>query len=179
MRFENGELIINSFYMDYQKNQKRILADEVYQWMKKRSEVWVLVGDLGYKMWDEVRADFPERFINCGASEQAMIGLAVGLAISGKIPIVYSITPFLLYRPFETIRNYINNEKIPVKLVGSGRGFDYKSEGFSHWAPEDRKILKIFKNIHAVWPKTYKEIPEIVAKMINDKKPWYVNLKKK
>lgn len=165
--------------MDYSKNQKRIFADEVYKWMKKNPHIWVLVGDLGYKMWDEVRHDFPGRFINAGASEQAMIGLAVGLVLSGKIPIVYSITPFLLYRPFETIRNYINEEKIPVKLVGSGRDRDYETEGFSHWAEEDKKVMKIFKNIHSVWLKSYKEIPKIVTEMISDKRPWYVNLKKK
>ena len=146
--------------------------------MKKNNKIWVLTNDLGYKMWDKIRADFPERFLNVGAAEQSMMGIAVGMALEGKIPIVYSITTFLLYRPFETIRNYINYEKIPVKLVGSGRNKDYIIDGISHWAEEDKKIMKILNNIVSVWPKTEKEIPKLVSDMIKSNKPWYVNLKR-
>jgi transketolase C-terminal domain/subunit len=54
-----------------------------------------------------------------------MIGAATGMAMEGKIPVVYSITPFLLYRPFVFLRNYLHHENIPVKLVGGGRNKDY------------------------------------------------------
>ena len=83
-------------------------AYELYQQMKKNKNIWLVTGDLGYKMFDSIKDDFPDRFLNAGSSEQAMMGIAVGLALKGKIPFVYSITPFLLYRSFETIRNYIN-----------------------------------------------------------------------
>lgn len=153
-------------------------AYAIYKKMAKNKKIWVIVNDLGYKMWDKVRADFPYRFINVGAAEQSMIGIAVGLALSGKIPIVYSITTFLLYRPFEAVRNYINYEKIPVKLIGGGRDKDYLHDGFSHWAEEDKEILSIFKNIEAVWPKNNEIIPKVVDEMIKKNKPWYVNLKR-
>ena len=136
------------------------------------------MGDLGYKMWDKVRKDFPDRFINVGAAEQTLIGVGVGLALSGKIPIVYSITTFLLYRPFETIRNYINHEKIPVKLIGSGRNKDYIHDGISHWAEEDKEVMDIFSNINAFWPDDPNKIPQLVSKMITSNKPWYINLKR-
>ncbi len=160
------------------QSQRGFFAYEVHEWMKKDKNIWVITGDLGYKMWDKIRDDFPDRFVNAGASEQAMLGLSVGLALEGKIPIVYSITAFLLYRPFETIRNYLDYEKIPVKLVGSGRGRDYENEGFSHWADEDKHIMKIFKNVKSAWPETKEEIPTLVAKMLKSNKPWYINLKR-
>jgi transketolase len=100
------------------------------------------------------------------------------MALNGKIPFVYSITTFLLYRPFETIRNYINHEKIPVKLIGGGRDRDYSHDGFSHWAEEDKKVLKIFNNIKALWPENKEKIPGIVDKMVKDNNPWYLNLKR-
>jgi transketolase len=153
-------------------------AYELYKQMAKNEQIWLVVGDLGYKAFDYIRRDFPERFINCGASEQAMTGIAAGLALEGKIPFVYSITTFLLYRPFETIRNYINHEKIPVKLIGGGRDRDYVHDGFSHWAEEDRKVLAIFENIEAKWPENKEKIPGIVEKMIKDNQPWYLNLKR-
>jgi transketolase len=107
-----------------------------------------------------------------------MVGIGVGLALEGKIPFVYSITPFLLYRPFETIRNYVNREKVPVKLVGSGRNRDYSHDGFSHWAEEDKEIMKIFGNIRSRWPETKEEIPGLVQEMINNPVPYYINLRK-
>lgn len=157
---------------------RAIFAQEIHEQMAKNKKIFVLVNDLGYKMWDNVRKDYPERFMNAGAAEQSLMGIAVGLAISGKIPIVYSITTFLLYRPFETIRNYINHERIPVKLIGSGRNKDYINDGFSHWAEEDRKVMRIFGNITSKWPKTLEEIPKLVSKMIKSKDPWYINLRK-
>jgi transketolase len=153
-------------------------AYELHKQMAKDERIWLLVGDLGYKAFDYIKRDFPERFINCGASEQAMIGIAAGMALHGKIPFVYSITTFLLYRPFETIRNYVNREKIPIKLIGGGRDKDYIHDGFSHWAEEDRKIMKIFSNIQALWPGNKEEISEIVDRMIKDNSPWYLNLKR-
>ena len=116
------------------------------------------------------------RFVNFLSSEQLMLGAACGMALEGKVPVVYSITPFLLYRPFEWIRNYLNNEKIPVKLVGGGRDKDYGYLGFSHWAEEDVKILSEFDNIKLYKPST----PEIkiFKRMLYNNKPSYLNLKR-
>ncbi len=153
-------------------------AFELYQRMKKNKDIWLVVGDLGYGMFDFIRDEMPDRYINTGAAEQSMVGIGVGLALEGKIPLVYSIIPFLLYRPFETTRNYLNHEGIPVKLIGGGRDKDYGPNGFSHWAEEDRQVMKIFDNIESRWPKTKEEIPGLIKKMIENQKPAYLNLKR-
>src|SRR3989338_2953486 len=141
------------------KKQQAILmrayfADCIHKKMKKNKNIYVVV------------KDFPDRFINVGAAEQTLIGVGIGLALSNKIPIVYSITTFLLYRPFETIRNYIHYDKIPVRLVGSGRNKDYIHDGISHWAEEDKKIMAILKNINSCWPEDIRDIPKLVDKMV-------------
>jgi transketolase len=164
--------------IDFSQNLRRRFADEVYKAMKTNDKIIVVAGDLGYKMWDQIRQDFPKRFYNVGAAEQSLIGIGVGLALEGKIPIVFSITSFLLYRPFETIRNYINHEKIPVILVGAGRDKDYNHDGFSHWSEEDREVMKIFNNINSVWPESADEVSQITPKIINSHQPWYINLKR-
>jgi transketolase len=153
-------------------------AFELYQQMKKNKNIWLITGDLGYKMFDFIRDEISDRFVNAGAAEQSMIGIGVGLALEGKIPFIYSITPFLLYRPFETIRNYLNKEKIPVKLVGGGRNKDYNEDGFSHWSEEDKQVMKIFPNIKSHWPETKEEIPDLMESIINNIKPTYLNLKR-
>ncbi len=160
------------------KSMRGWFAYELYRQMAKNPRIWLIVGDLGYGVFDRIRQDISRRFINCGAAEQSMMGIAVGLALEGKIPIVYSMSSFLLYRPFETIRNYINYERIPVKLIGSGRNKDYLDHALCHWAEEDKKVMGIFTNIEAKWPETLEEIPSMVRKMVESNKPWYVNLKR-
>ena len=157
---------------------RRYFADILHQQMARNKNIWVITADLGYKMWDKIRDDYPDRFLNAGASEQAMMGIAVGLALEGRIPVVYSITSFLLYRSFETLRNYVNHERIPVKLIGSGRGQDYMLDGFSHWAEEDREVLKVLNNIESRWPVKNEELPSLIDEMISRPVPFYLNLRK-
>lgn len=157
---------------------RRTFADEVYKLMKKDDDIFVLTGDLGYGVWDMVKSEFPERYINTGAAEQSMMDIAVGLALSGKTPIVYSITPFLLWRPAETIRTYINHERIKVILVGSGRGEDYKHDGYSHNASDDMDLMKCFPNIDSRHPDSKQEVLKIVKSIKKIDKPMYINLRK-
>jgi transketolase len=142
--------------------------------MNKNEKIFLLTGDLGFGLFDDIRKDFPNRFINVGSCEQLMIGLAVGLSYEGWIPLCYSITPFLLYRPFEFIRNYLNHELANVKLVGGGRNKDYKNLGFSHWAEDDVKIISSLDNIKIYKPE--KMSLEIFNEFIYNNKPSYINL---
>lgn len=153
-------------------------AYELYQHMQKNKDIWLIVGDLGYKVFDEHRKSFPDRFLNTGAAEQAMMNIAVGLAMSGKIPVVYSITSFLLYRPFEVIRTYINHENIPVKMIGSGRDDDYKHDGFSHFAGDDKQFMQHFTRIITWHPIGKEDIPGAVKAMLGNNKPVYLNLRR-
>lgn len=152
-------------------------ATELYKQMKVNENIWLLTGGVGYGILDAIQKDFPDRFIDCEASEQAMVDIAVGLAMSGKIPFVYAITPHL-YRAFESMRNYLDHEKIPVKLVGVGRNKDYGALGFSHYAEEDEAVFGIFSNIVSLWPETKEEIPDIVQGMVKENVPFYLNLRR-
>jgi transketolase len=125
---------------------------------------------------DRIRDDYPDRFLNVGSCEQLMIGAAVGLSYSGYTPICYSITPFLLYRPFEMIRNYVDHENLNIKLVGSGRDKDYDHDGFTHHAEDDLIVLKSLENIRMYKPGNL--TPEVFGTFINSQYPSYLNLKR-
>lgn len=148
------------------------------EWMRIDPRIYVLTGDLGYGMFDAIRAEFPDRFCNVGAAEQLLIGAGVGLALDGKIPVCYSITPFLLYRPAEWLRNYLDHERIPVKLLGGGRGGDYEHDGYTHWAGDDRDILNTMPNIIPFWPESERELREVTEQWLYNGKPSYLNLKR-
>ena len=158
--------------------QRRVFADNLHRKMENNKNIFLIVADLGYKVFDKNFINFPDRCINVGASEQAMVGIAVGLALNDKIPFVYSITNFLLYRPFETLRNYLQYEKIPVKLVGVGRDQDYKDGGVSHWSTDAKRVLNVLDNIKQFWPENAAEIPLMIKEIINNGTSSFISLKR-
>ena len=143
----------------------------------KKGNIVLLTADMGYGLWDDVRKEFPDRFFNFGSSEQLMVGAAAGMAMEDKIPVCYSITPFLLYRPFEFIRNLMNHEGIPIKLVGGGRDKDYGYLGFTHWAEDDINIMLALKEIKLFKPEP-SELNDVFNEFIYNKEPAYLNLSK-
>jgi transketolase len=158
---------------------RRTFADLLHTEMSHNPSIWLLTADLGYKMWDSCFLDFPDRCINVGASEQSMIGIATGLAWSGKIPFCYSITTFLLYRPFEFIRNYLAIGQAPVKIVASGRGRDYKDDGITHWSDDAEGIMSNFKqSIVQYWPEKDEALPQVLRETLINKKPTFISLRK-
>ncbi len=157
---------------------RKQFADDLYIRMAKDHRIVFITADLGYGIFDKVREAFPDRFVNTGAAEQAAMGMAVGMSLQGMIPVVYSITPFLLFRAAEVLRNYIDQEQVNVKLIGSGREDDYSHDGFSHYCGDDHKILGVFENILSSWPVNEVEMLHHVEAMFETDKPYYLNLKR-
>lgn len=153
---------------------RKEFASMLHSEMSQNENIILLTGDLGYGMWDKIKIDYPDRFYNTLSAEQLMMGAAIGMAMEGKIPVVYSITPFAIYRPFELIRNYLNHENIPVKIVGGGRDKEYGYLGFSHWAEEDIAVLSNFKNLALFKPKEFSD--KIFSDFLYNQKPSYLNL---
>ena len=77
---------------------------------------------------------------------------------------------------FEIIRNYLERDQVPVKLIGAGRGKDYDWLGWSHWAVDDRDHTSGFKNIIKLWPAGPEEMKAVFKEVIYGIKPYYVNL---
>ena len=141
---------------------------------KKDDKIVLLVGDIGYGIFDDFRKDNPDRFINLGICEQSLIGFASGLALEGFKPWVYTITPFLIERPFEQIKLDIDQQKANVKLVGFA---DYPSLGPSHSELNAPKLMKLFKNIKSFFPKDSIETEKVTNKCYKNKGPTFISLK--
>lgn len=153
----------------------------IYFEMIKNPDIVLITADLGYGLFDRHREDFPDRFYNVGASEQLAVGAAVGLALSGRMPFVYSITSFLLFRAFEWHRNYVNHERIPVRLVGSGLDKDYAHDGITHQPSQNELSILfkgMFKNIDMYVPEDKTEVPSMVEKMTMRNQPSFICLRR-
>lgn len=161
---------------------KKLFFDLITEEMRKNPDIYLILCGLGWPRVDALLEEFPGRAINSEASEQASLDIAVGLSYAGKIPVVYSITPFLLYRGFETIRTYINHERLNVKLIGVGRNDDYsKHDGYSHDASDDWKLFHgmhpILDKMEAAWCQA-EDLPSALSQALLSENPCYINLKR-
>ena len=141
---------------------------------KKDKKIILLVGDIGYRIFDDFRKEHPKRFINLGICEQSLIGFASGLALEGLKPWVYTITPFLIERPFEQIKLDVDQQKANVKLVGFA---DYPSLGPSHSELNAKKLMKLFKNVKSFFPKNSMETEKAIYKCYKKIGPTFISLK--
>ncbi len=118
----------------------------------KDPRVCLIVGDLGYSVIEEFANKHPDQFVNAGVAEQNMIGLAVGMALSGKVVFTYSIGNFGTLRCLEQIRNDVCYHRANVKVVTVGGGLAYGNLGVTHHASEDVAIMRALPNMTVVAP---------------------------
>jgi transketolase len=114
--------------------------------------VCLVVGDLGYSVIEEFAEKHPRQFVNAGVAEQNMIGLAAGMAMTGKVVFTYSIGNFGTLRCLEQIRNDVCYHSANVKVVAVGGGLAYGNLGVTHHASEDVAILRALPNMVVVAP---------------------------
>jgi len=137
-------------------------------------KIVLLVGDIGYGIFDEFRKNHKKRFFNMGICEQSIIGVAAGMALEGLKPWVYTITPFLIERPFEQIKLDIDQQKVNVSLVGFA---DYPNLGPTHSELNAKKLMSLFKNIKSYFPKDGNQTEKAVFKSYKNKGPNFISLK--
>lgn len=139
--------------------------------MKADPRSILLWGDVGVGLWKQHRADFPDRVINVGICEQATVSMAAGMAMQGLRPIVYTITPFLIERAFEQIKIDVDQQQLPVGLVGHSNG----ECGPTHRELNGPVLMGLCKNIHSYFPATKEEVAPMMAAMDIDR-PWFLGL---
>ena len=138
--------------------------------------IMFLTGDLGFKLFDEFATRFPKRFYNMGVAEQNMISVAAGLALSGKIPFVYSIVPFATARCVEQIRNDLCNMHAPVIVVGVGGGYAYGENGPTHHGIDDIGLMRSLPGMTVVCPCDPREVADAMVALVGREMPAYLRL---
>lgn len=149
---------------------------ELVKLAEKDRDVMFLTGDLGFSYFEEFRGKFPDQFINCGITEQSMVGIAAGLALGGKKPYCYSYISILLYRTLEQIRNDICYADLNVKLIGyegtEFLDFTHNLEGTEN----EEDLLKNLPNLKRYYPKNPAELEKVMRKSYKSQRPAYVHL---
>ena len=140
----------------------------------KNENIIIIVADIGYGVFDDFREKYPDRFINMGICEQSIISVASGLALEGLQPWVYTITPFLIERPFEQVKLDIDQQNVNVNLVGYA---DYPTLGPTHSEINAKEMMKLFNNIESFFPSDGDETEKMILEAYERKGPTFTSLK--
>ena len=153
---------------------RRSFGKVITELADKDEKIYVIVGDIGYRVFDEFREKHADRFINMGICEQSMIGVSAGMALEGLKPWVYTITPFLIERPFEQIKLDIDQQNVNVKLVGFS---DYPTLGPTHTELNGKKLMQLFNNITSYFPEDGEETQKVTYQAYEKIGPVFISLK--
>lgn len=153
---------------------KTDLMNKFYNYFSKEGKAVLLVGDMGFSALDEYFKNYPNRVFNIGITEQATIGIAAGMGITGLKPYIYSQAHFTTMRCFEQLRYDLNEHNIPVKIIGVGANNYFEKLGRSHCVDEDDKlIVSVLKKFLIIEP-TVNTIDEDIKKLIYYNGPVYL-----
>lgn len=150
--------------------------DKIFEIAKTDERLVFMTADLGFGVVEKFAERFPDRFINVGVAEQAMIASATGLAEAGMVPYCYSIATFTSLRALEFTRNGPIAHGLPVKVVGVGAGMDYGFDGFTHFAIDDVSALRPYPGFLIWAPADAEEVTEDLEEIHNDPRPTYIRL---
>ncbi len=143
---------------------------------QEKKDIYLLTANLGFRLFDDFKKAFPERFIDVGVAEGNMIGIASGMAMSGKNVYCYSMVPFLIMRSYEQIRVDVAYHNLNVKLIGVGSGFTYGLEGFTHFGIEDMALMRAMPNMNVVVPAGAEDSEHLVKISYDFPGPLYIRL---
>ena len=144
---------------------------------KKNPDIVVLDADLRPStMTKYFASEFPDRFFDVGIAEQNMIGIASGLAASGKIPFASTFAVFAPGRCFDQIRVSVAQARLNVKIVSTHAGVTVGEDGASHQALEDLALICSLPGFTVIVPADAIETAQVVEAVANHVGPCYVRL---
>jgi transketolase len=153
---------------------RKIFGQTIVRIAQKDPKVVLLTGDVEQEM-DEFKKLFPDRFFNLGMCEQSITSLAAGLAIDGFRPVIYSITPFVIERPYEQVKIDIYEQNLPVLLIGYS---DYPTHGPTHRPLNPERLATVFKNVQSYFPASEEAAEKVMLDAYLIKNPAMIYLKK-
>ena len=142
------------------------------------SRIVFLTADHGAFALKEFETHMPERYFNVGISEQSMIGVAAGLASSGKIVFAYGITPFVSLRVLEQLTLDVAAGQLPVNVISVGAGFTYSTDGPTHHGLHDIPVMMTVPHMNILNSSDPKNTSLFVDHAIDTLRPHYIRIEK-
>lgn len=148
----------------------------VYELAKQDERIVFIGSDLGAGVLDEFKRDMPDRFFMEGVGEANMIGMAAGMALSGKIVYVNTIATFLTRRAYEQVCIDVGLHHANVRLIGNGGGAVYAPLGPTHIATDDIALMRLIPGMTILSPCDAVEMEELMPMTVAHQGPIYIRL---
>ena len=155
---------------------RKVFANALIELAENNPKICFITPDMGYSIIDDFQIKFPDRYFNLGISEQNVIAVAAGMALSGYKPYVYSVIPFIVHRCLEQIRVNISYTNLDVKVIGIGAGFEYGIAGATHQGTEDITIMRSLPNFEVYSPGSFYEMEAITKLTAQNNHPTYIRI---
>lgn len=140
--------------------------------------IMILTADHGAFALRDFSKLYPKQYINIGISEQNMIGVAAGLALSGKTVFVYGISPFVSLRVLEHLTIDVAAMNLPVNVVSVGAGFTYSTDGQTHLGLQDVGAVMTIPGMTILNSSDPQNTSDFVDLAISSQKPHYIRIEK-
>lgn len=124
-------------------------------------------------LFAEVMQNYPTRSIDVGIMEQTMISVAAGYALEGFIPFVHTMSPFLVERPYEQLKDDFCYQQLGGNFISTGASYDYSTEGMTHHGPADVALLSQLPGMQIVVPGTAHELDQLLRATYDNGSPTY------
>ena len=159
------------------KATRESFGEALCEMAESRPDIVVLDADLAAATKTSIFGDkYPERFFDCGIAEANMVGVAAGLAASGKTPVAASFAMFATGRAFEQIRNSVAYPNLNVKIAGSHAGISTGEDGATHQCLEDIGIMRTIPGMVVLNPADHWEMKAATKAALEYEGPVYIRL---
>ena len=166
--------------MELGKPNLEVFADTLLELGQWNQNLLVVTGDSrGSGKLVPFGQKLPEQIVEVGIAEQNLVGVAAGLASTGKKVFAVSPACFLTARSFEQIKNDVAYSNIPVKLIGISAGVSYGALGSTHHSLHDFAALQAINNLHIVTPADNFETRQAIEAAVDYPFPLYIRFGKK
>ena len=157
---------------------RRAFMDGLIKLAETDKRLLFITCDVGFSFVEQWKEKYPDRFFNFGVTEQSTAIISAAMALDGLRPVFYSMINFVLYRPYEMIRNAVGYHDAPVLLAGVQGSAKYKMLGFSHSSTknEDVNLIDHIPNMRIYIPMKDSEVLPMLAKIFSEKHPSYMRL---
>ena len=160
------------------KDFRDAIFSEIADYIRDNENAILLTYDMGAQGIDKIKAFFPKQVLNVGITEQNMMSVAAGLALSGHFVFVYGIAEHLILRALEQIKLDICVQNLPVCIVGVGAGLAYGQDGPTHHGTEDIAVMRAIPNISIYNPSDCFSAKKSVSCAVRQKTPSYIRMDK-
>lgn len=155
-------------------NMRQQFVATTNELIENNNKVALLLGGISVAAFKENLKKYPNRVFNAGISEQAIVSAASGMAVTGMIPIIHTIAPFLVERAYEQLKLDFAYQKLGGNFITTGASLDYSSFGSTHQCPADIGVLKQIPGMQIIVPGTAEEFDSLFRSTYDNGCPTYI-----